>query len=114
MIINKASGSAMLASTTVSVVAVVIASIAWVALWFGLALSVLWGWFVAPLFGVADIGVAQAYGLVLVVRALHAKAPTQEEAKRSIDDQLVRIIMLPPFVTGLLLGVGWGVSIWAR
>ncbi|MCQ9618380.1 hypothetical protein L1889_18240 [Paenalcaligenes niemegkensis] len=102
----------MIASTAVGVIAIVILSIAWSALWFGLALSVLWGWFIVPLFGVAQIGAAQAYGLILVLRVLQAKAPSKDEQKASFGERIVRIVWVPPLAAGVLILTGWAVSAW--
>lgn len=100
------------ASAAVGVVAILALSIIWSAFWFGLALSLLWGWFVVPLFGAAQIGTVQAYGLILTLKALQAKIPNKDIKEASFGDRIARTMMLPPFIAGIFIGVGWVVSIW--
>lgn len=94
------------------VLAVAFIAIVWGAFWGGLTLSVLWGWFVVPVFGLPALGVAQAYGLALVVRAVRGG-----NLDKSPDDQfgvvMVKAIVTPPLACALLLGVGWVAKAWA-
>lgn len=79
-------------------------AVVWEGFWSGFLLSVLWGWFVSPLFGLPVLGIAQAYGLALVARALRASGKKSDEP---LGDLLVRAVFLPPMLCGLFLLVGW-------
>lgn len=95
----------------VGMVAVIVLSIVWGGFWMGLSLSVLWGWFAAPLFGLPLLTIWQAYGLVLVCRVLQRYKV--EKSKDSLGASLGKAAVLPPFIAGMLLGVGWCVKAWA-
>lgn len=91
--------------------AAVLLSIVWGGFWAGLTLSVLWGWFVAPLFAAPALGIWQAYGLVLVFRAVRGTAA--EKSKDGFGEAMAKAFMLPPLAAALLLAVGWCAKAWA-
>ena len=80
----------------------------WGAVWAGLALSVLWGWFVVPLFGLPPIALWQAYGLTLTLAALRVWG--QERVVRDGKTAAWAMVVQPPVLCGLLLLVGWCVK----
>jgi len=85
-----------------------------------LVLTVLWGWFVVPTFGLAPLSVPVAGGLVTICVLLRGEAtPTRSEKPEKDDDELdpkelrrtfetIRLgllrVVLRPIV---LLGAGW-------
>lgn len=86
---------------------------------YGITLSVLWGWFIAPTFGLPPLGIAEAIGLSVVVGYLmperpHAEQPAEAkpespEAKRAALGKSVATLFRP---IGRALGVlafGWAV-----
>jgi|SRR5690625_1520833 len=90
---------------------IITVSAAWSALWLGMALSVLWGWIIVPMFGLAPITVVQAYGLMLVVRLITIKIDLNKD--RSGFNQAARnIIVAPPMVAVVSLFIGWIISAW--
>lgn len=93
--------------------AALVLTLVWGAFWAGLAASVLWGWFAVPIFGLPAIGVAQAYGIALVLRSFRGMMPP-EDAKtgRSVGEAFVRGITLPPLMCGLILLCGWVAKAW--
>ena len=93
-------------------VLVVALLIVWGAVCAGYALSVLWGWFMVPLFGLPVLSVAQAYGVALVVQA--AKGYNSKELKfgGSGAEALASLVFAPPLVYGLLLSFGWVAKAW--
>ncbi len=99
------------AAVLFGVLAVTVVALVWGAFWGGLTLSVLWGWFVAPLFGLPALSIAQAYGLALVMRAARGA-----NLEKSDDDRygavMVKAVAAPPLVCGLLLGAGWVAKAW--
>lgn len=92
--------------------AAVILSLVWAVAWSGLTISVLWGWFIAPVFSVPTLSVAQAYGLVLVLRSVQGLT-SQEKSKDDFAQLVGKLLILPPFVTGFTLLLGWVVKAWA-
>lgn len=57
-----------------------VAVVAVCAIWSGYVLSILWAWFLVP-FGLPEIGVAHAIGIVLIARMLKGM-PAESENKR--------------------------------
>lgn len=93
--------------------AAIILTLVWGAFWAGLAASVLWGWFAVPIFGLPALGVAQAYGIALVLRSFRGMMPEDSKTKSSAGEVFVRCIMLPPLMCGLFLLCGWVAKAWA-
>lgn len=97
--------------STIGVFAVFALAIVWGGFWVGLTLSVLWGWFAVPLFGLPVLTVWQAYGLALICFTLR-----QHRHKKTDDSFGVAIgkaLIASPLLCGVMLGVGWGVKTWA-
>lgn len=72
----------------------------------GYVLSVLWGWFVVPTFGVPTLGLVSAIGLSLVVSYLTHQVPasrdTEADGERMVQDLLFAILM-----SAFALAFGW-------
>lgn len=98
-------------AAVVGVFAVVALSIAWGGFWTGLTLSVLWGWFAVPVFGLPVLTVWQAYGLALIVRTLQRYKVEKNDDGFGIA--MAKVLFGAPFIAGLMLGVGWCVKAWA-
>lgn len=92
--------------------AAIILTLVWGAFWAGLAASVLWGWFAVPIFGLPALGVAQAYGIALVLRSFRGMTHEDSKTDRSAGEVFVRGIMLPPLTCGLYLLIGLCVKAW--
>ena len=74
----------------------------------GYALSITWGWFMVPTFGLPELGIAQAIGIALVVGFLtkHVPFSDMEKAKEPIQrltNSVVHTLLRPL----LVLGMGW-------
>lgn len=91
--------------------AAVVLSIVWGGFWAGLTLSLLWGWFVVPGFALPTLGLLQAYGLALVLRAAYGWQ-AQPKSEDGFGAALGKAIIVPLFVAGLFLLVGWVVKSW--
>ncbi len=74
----------------------------------GWALSVLWGWFVVP-FGVAAIGPAHAYGLVLISEMFRSW-PVEQAAMQKCNEASVWMLSLG--VPLAVVGMGWTIKEW--
>lgn len=108
---NDTTVAEVAAGLVIAVIMVVVA-IAWGGFWGGLTLSVLWGWFVVPLFALPTLTIAQAYGIALVLRCAKGLMPSDNQKERSLADSFGRMLIIPPCVAGLLMGVGWCVKTW--
>jgi hypothetical protein len=74
-------------------------------IWGAYALTVLWGWFVMPVFGLAPLGLAHAAGLAVltsfVVRHVPEKATSTSHA--------VGVMLLHPLFA---LAIGWVITLF--
>ena len=110
---NKTSTAGVVASAVLGGFAAIIISVVWAAAWSGYTLSVLWGWFVVPVFGAPLLSVAQAYGLALVVRvASGLKDAPESKGDKGFGLVLAKLVLLPPFICGLFLFFGWVTKAW--
>jgi hypothetical protein len=74
----------------------------------GYALSVLWGWFVVPVFHLPVLTVVPAIGIAMVVGYLtHQTEPDVEEKERETGEKLLRLIALVFFRPAFALFFGW-------
>ena len=73
-------------------------------------LSKLWAWFVVPLFGLPELSIAYAYGLMLLITYVTKDTPKYKEDKVSTKEGIHGIVtsILKPLVT---LGVGYFVKV---
>ena len=75
----------------------------------GWALSTLWGWFVAPVFALPTLGMAQAIGITMIVALM---TPIKANEKERNDKPASKKTFLKSLLTNcsvvlLILGVGW-------
>ena len=68
----------------------------------GLVISVLWGWFMVPLFGLPPLAIAQAIGVGLVVALLTHQAQPYQQGNQ--DNMGLLIIFAKP---AMFLLMGW-------
>lgn len=90
----------------VAAAAVIALHIAWAGAWMGYTLSVLWGWFVVPMFGLPQLSIAAAYGIILIARAVQ-KMPSVEKDKVNLGKKLAEDFIRAPLICGLFLLIGW-------
>ncbi len=72
----------------------------------GLALSVLWGWFVHPL-GVREIGIAHAIGISIVLRFILSDTAKTKQGKGTWE--LVGTLLLAPLFA---IAMGWVIHLF--
>lgn len=106
MIFEDDSTASEKAALALGAIAFCVLAIVWSAFWSGLALSVLWGWFVVPAFGLPSLNLAMAYGLVLVALAMQ-RPPQASKSDGKPSDALVKSFVASPFVAGMLMLSGW-------
>ena len=109
---NKSLTAGVAVSAFIGAIATVALGLFWGAAWSGFTLSVLWGWFVVPAFGLSALSVAQAYGIALVVRAAHGLKDAESKEKGSAGVVITKLFVLPPFICGLFLLFGWVAKGW--
>ena len=89
------------AAVTVFVLVGVFVLIPVLLIWKGFALSVLWGWFVAPLFGLPLLSIPSAIGICIVVGLIRYRydASDHEKSFKPLGMQFAS--------PAASLGVGW-------
>ncbi len=75
----------------------------------GWVLSILWGWFMVPIFHLPALGVCQAIGVTLVVRFLTKNIGVKNESGSKGATIEVSTAILAPF---LFLFFGWIVQLF--
>ena len=91
----------------VGVLAFIALALLWSAAWAGFTVSVLWGWFVVPIFGLPALTVAQAYGLALVIRLAQGVGGKYEKFQGDSSEAMAVIALGQPLICGLALLSGW-------
>lgn len=104
---NKTMTTGVATSAALGVFTATILGFVWAAAWSGFTLSVLWGWFVVPMFGLPALSVAQAYGIALVVRAAKGLDTRTEKSPDSFGVVLGKAFVLAPLISGFSLLFGW-------
>lgn len=95
---------------TLGIIVAIIAAMFLSAIWSGYVLTVLWGWFIVPLFGLPALSLVYAIGLSLVVGYLtHQLTPT---SGKEVNEYLMTAgwyAFIKPLV---FLGVGFVVTLF--
>lgn len=104
---NNGCGVTLLALLAIPVV-LVVSSIA-----NGFVLSVLWGWFVIPLFEVPSLTIAQAVGFSMVVSFLtYQYNDSDKKEEKSLTERIVYLILLAIMRPALVLVTGYIVHLF--
>ncbi len=72
----------------------------------GWALSVLWGWFIVPVFDLPGLSIIQAIGIALIIGYIKGKSP-QRSDDRKASDKLIESIGYMFMMPLLSIGIGW-------
>lgn len=79
----------------------------------GFALSVLWGWFVVPLFGVPNLTIAQAIGLSMVVGFLtYQYHDNHKKEEMSLAGKIIYLVLLAIIQPAVTLVIGYIVHLF--
>ena len=74
----------------------------------GFTLSILWGWFVTPIFGLPALTIAQAYGIALVFHAIRGyKEPAQTDKDPNGSNATLKLMVILVAHPAMLIGLGW-------
>lgn len=71
-------------------------------IWYGFALSVMWGWFVVPAFHVAPLRIPFAIGVAYIIQFL-----THQTNREENEPEIGRVLVLALVRPLTLLLVGW-------
>lgn len=82
------------------------ALIAVLSIWRGFILSILWGWFVVPAFGLPALSIAFAIGVALIVGHLSHEANVKRDDKKGFGAVVAGAFIGPAFT----LLIGWIVT----
>jgi len=77
----------------------------------GWVLSVLWGWFIVPQFGVDPLSIPVAIGISTVVGMI-AKADTWNLAKREMDNPAIEAVAVAILSPLFALAFGWIITLF--
>lgn len=77
----------------------------------GWVLSVLWGWFIVPVFSVPHLSVGTAIGLSLVVDILVRQRKSSSE-KKELSDIIIEAVSYAILSPLLVLFIGWIVKLF--
>lgn len=72
----------------------------------GLALSVIWNWFVPGIFGLPPLGIVQAMGIALIVSYLthqYSDAQSKHEGAEAVGHVTAHLLLKPL----LAIGIAW-------
>lgn len=90
--------------TPIVITLIAFAMVAGMLLWKGYVLSILWDWFIVPVFHVSSIGIPLAIGITIVFNLLTNHNYRTEEGKEW--EVIFKAFLGPLF----LLGIGWVVK----
>lgn len=74
-------------------------------IWYGFVLSIMWGWFVVPVFHVEPLRIPYAIGLAYIVQWL-----THQTRKQEDDPELGYLLYMALLRPAILLFAGWIVT----
>jgi len=77
----------------------------------GWVLSILWGWFVVPAFGIPALTIAQAIGVSYVVSFLARRTAQPNKGEKEHSEVIwgLSVLLISPLLT---LGIGWVIHLF--
>lgn len=72
----------------------------------GWALSVLWTWFVSPIFNIAPLSIPQAIGFSIVAAVLTHQSKPKDDQKET-DELIAEVLAYAIFAPILTVSIGW-------
>lgn len=100
----------MIVLTAIGGIVGVLALLTIASIWKGYVLTVLWGWFVVPTFGLPALALAPAIGLAMVVSFLTHQSDASKEPDGEFSDRMLKAIAHTLVMPALVLGIGWVVA----
>jgi hypothetical protein len=78
----------------------------------GFVIMKLWAWFIVPTFGVVQLGLVEAIGLMLVVNFFKPINSSKKDDTEEFWEKFLKGLGLLLFKAGFVLFVGWIVSLF--
>lgn len=80
----------------------------------GWAFSLLWGWFIVPVFGAPMLLVSQAIGISLVVTYLthHDRVSSKKKEGETFTSVMIEIILTATIKPLFAVGMGWLITLF--
>ena len=78
----------------------------------GYVVSVLWGWFIVPVFGVPALSIVPAIGIALVVTYLTHQIQDNEAGKHGVGKQVLDGTVRAVVKSTVALVLGWSVHLF--
>jgi len=100
----------MIVLTAIGGIVGVLALLTIASIWKGYVLTVLWGWFVVPTFGLPALALAPAIGLAMVVSFLTYQHTASQEPDPDVSTRMAKAIAHTLVMPALVLGIGWVVA----
>jgi uncharacterized membrane protein SpoIIM required for sporulation len=76
-------------------------------MWKGYVLTVLWAWFLVPVFGLPALAIAPAIGLALVVSFLTYQSDASKEPEGEFSERMAKAVAHALLMPAFVLGIGW-------
>ena len=86
----------------------------WAALstWYGYVLSIVWGWFVSPTFGIARLSVPVAIGFSSVIRLVTWQDTKSDDEDKTFNQKMIKLFVRGFILPALTLFFCWIVKQW--
>jgi len=79
----------------------------------GYVLSILWSWFVSPVFGLVELSISEAIGVALVVSFLAKDYPEEDKKEeKSFNEIMGRLFITTIFRPAFALFAGWIITLF--
>lgn len=78
----------------------------------GFVISVVWGWFIVPIFGLPSLTIAEAVSVVIVARAVVNPVSKSDSKNKGWEDWLSDFITYSVVGPFMILGLAWIVSLF--
>lgn len=82
--------------------------IAPIALYFAWAASLLWGWFIVPIFGAPSLSILQMWGVCLTLNMMRPRISLEKEGTDGWQIGLFSLVCGPP----IAVGFGYAIKFW--
>ena len=78
----------------------------------GIALSIMWGWFIVPVFAAPPITVPAAIGLSIIIGYLTSDLSLKREVSEDTTEAVIKLIMISILKPLAYLGFGYVVTLF--
>lgn len=97
-------------SSCISTISIVVVGLIIATAMRGWALSLLWGWFIVPLFDAPQLTIVQAIGLSMVISFNHFDQTQKKEKTESFLEDFSRTVFVGSLHTLFVVLLGWIIS----